>query len=93
LATIRNCFKLDAPLTARDEAAPDLSCVLTLDTARMDKPVVSPLPFSSEKQKPRVNELHKTVARALTNLTGKQQAEDESIHDFIHKSYKDHFHS
>ena len=93
LATIRNCFKLDAPLTARDAAAPDLSCVLTLETPRTDKPVVSPLPFSSKKQKPHVNELHKTIARVLANLTGKQPAEGESIHDFIHKSYKDHFHS
>lgn len=91
LATIRNCFKLDAPLTARDAAAPDLSCVLTLDTARTDKPVVSPLPFSSETQKHHVNELHKTIARALTNVTGRRKAKDESIHDFIHKSYKDHF--
>jgi hypothetical protein len=63
-----------------------------LETPRTDKPVVSPLPFSSKKQKPYVNELHKTIARVLTNLTGKQPAEDESIHDFIHKSYKDHFH-
>lgn len=93
LATIRNCFKLDAPLTARDEAAPDLSCVLTLDTARTDKPLVSPLPFSSEKQKRSVNELHKTIASALTNLTGKKQSENESIHDFIHKSYKKYFYS
>lgn len=93
LATIRNCFKLDAPLTARDAAAPDLSCVLTLETARTDKPVVSPLPFSPQKQKRTVNELHKTIAHALTNLTGKQKAENESIQDFIHKAYKDHFHS
>jgi len=93
LATIRNCFRLDAPLTARDAAAPDLSCVLTLDAPRTDKPAVSPLPFSSQKQKPQVNELHKTIARALTKLTGKQPAEGESLHDFIHKSYKDYFYS
>lgn len=92
LATIRNCFKLDAPLTARDEAAPDLSCVLTLDAARTDKPAVSPLPFSAETQKRTVNELHKTIAHVLTNLTGKLKSEDENIHDFIHKSYKKYFH-
>ena len=93
LATIRNCFKLHAPLTARDAAAPDHSCVLTLETARTDKPVVSPLPFSTKKQKPHVNELHKTIARVLTNLTGKHHTKDESVHDFIHKTYKDHFQS
>jgi len=92
LATIRNCFKLDAPLTARDAAAPDLSCVLTLETPRADKPAVVPLPFSSQKQKRTVNELHKTIAHALTNLTGRQTPKDESIHDFIHKTYRDHFH-
>lgn len=92
LATARNCFKLDAPLTARDAAAPDLSCVLTLDAPRTDKPAVSPLPFSPEKQKAKVNELHRTIAHALTNLTGKKQAEGENIHDFIHRTYKAHFH-
>ncbi|HVE55652.1 MAG TPA: alkaline phosphatase family protein [Pyrinomonadaceae bacterium] len=91
LATVRNCFKLDAPLTARDAAAPDLSCVLALETPRTDKPIVSPLPFSAQKQKTHVNELHKTIARVLTNLTGKQHAEGENIHDFIHKTYKDYF--
>ncbi len=92
LATVRNCFKLDAPLTARDAAAPDLSCVLTLDKARTDKPKVSPLPFATEKQKTQVNELHKTIAKALTNLTGRQKAENENTHDFIYRAYKDHFH-
>ncbi|HEY0458558.1 MAG TPA: alkaline phosphatase family protein [Pyrinomonadaceae bacterium] len=92
LATIRNCFKLDAPLTGRDEAAPDLSCVLTLAAPRTDKPSVSPLPFSPQKQKTRVNELHKTIARVLTNLTGSRPAENENIHDFIHRAYKAHFH-
>lgn len=93
LATVRNCFKLDAPLTDRDKAAPDLSCVLTLDKARSDKPAVTPLPFSAKKQKPHVNELHKTIAKVLTNLTGKPQDEDEHIHDFIHKFYKKYFKS
>lgn len=92
LATIRNCFKLDAPLTARDAAAPDLSCVLTLDTARTDKPVVAPLPFAPLTQKRTVNELHQTIACALTNLTGTKQAEGENIYDFIHRSYKHYFH-
>src|SRR5207253_4469857 len=91
LATIRNCFRLDAPLTARDAAAPDLSCVLTLETARTDKPTVSPLPFNPQKQTTHVNELHRTIAHTLTKLTGKQPAENENIHDFIHKSYKRYF--
>lgn len=91
LATIRNCFKLDAPLTARDAAAPDLSCVLTLNVPRTDKPVVTPLPFAVKKQTPPVNELHKTIARTLTKLTGKQPSQGENIHDFIHKSYKTYF--
>ena len=91
LATVRNCFNLDAPLTARDAAAPDLSCVLTLETARTDKPVVSPLPFSPLKQKRTVNELHQTIAGVLTKLTGKPHPEDENIHDFIHKCYKEYF--
>ena len=92
LATVRNCFKLDAPLTARDEAAPDLSCVLTLETARTDKPKVAPLPFPTEKQKPTVNELHKTIAKTLTKLTGRKKAEHENTHEFIHKCYKEYFH-
>ena len=91
LATVRNCFKTGAPLTPRDAAAPDLSCVLTLATPRTDKPAVSPLPFSVKNQKPHVNELHKTIAKTLTDLTGKQPAPGENIHDFIHKAYKAHF--
>ena len=91
LATARNCFKLDAPLTPRDAAAPDLSCALTLTTPRTDKPSVKPLPFSVKNPKPHVNELHKTIAETLTNLTGKKPAAGENIHDFIHKAYKAHF--
>jgi phospholipase C len=91
LATIRNCFKLDAPLTARDHAAPDLSCVLTLSTPRDDKPAVSPLPFPTAAQTEQVNELHKTIASALIKLTGKAQASDESIHEYIHNAYQDYF--
>src|SRR4051812_27723698 len=36
IATVQKCFDLKEHLTYRDAAAPDLSCVLTLDTPRLD---------------------------------------------------------
>lgn len=92
LATIRNCFDLDAPLTERDKAAPDLSCVLTLKKARTDKPTVKPKSTSSGRNKKHVNELHKTIAETLEDVTGKKHKKNEDIHEYIHKCYKDYFH-
>src|SRR5258708_12360626 len=48
IATLRKCFNLGGPLTARDAAAPDLDPVLTLDTpsntglATIDVPAYQP---------------------------------------------------
>lgn len=91
LATLRNCLGLDGPLTARDAAAPDLSCVLTSSTPRTDRPAVSPLPLPAPVDAPSPNDLHKTIAAALGALTGKTPLEGEGVHEFIHRSYAAHF--
>jgi len=90
IATVRNCFGLEGNLTARDKAAPDLSCALTLAKARTDKPAVHPLPVPNDKAY-EVTELHKTIETALVNLTGQTRPPEQSIQDFIREVYQEHF--
>lgn len=99
IATVRNRFGLDGHLTERDKAAPDISCVLTLDTPRTDKPEVHPLEMmqeesvsgESESGEAQTNNLHHAIATALTKLTGQPKPPEKDIHEFIHETYKDHF--
>jgi phospholipase C len=90
IATVRNCLGLFGTLTARDKAAPDLSCALTLGRARADKPKVNPLPLKKAGEG-EVTELHKTIETALCQLTGKSRPTDQGVHDFIHEVYEQHF--
>ncbi len=47
IATLRKCFNLGTPISQRDAVAPDLECVLNLDSPRDDcLPSVSPRPYT-----------------------------------------------
>jgi len=92
IKTVQNCFKLNGNLTERDKAAPDLSCLLTLDTPRKRKPEVDPLPYPKPEGK-EVNDLHRFSMNILSDLSGFDTPEDEThIHDFLHDVYWDTFH-
>ena len=90
IATVCNRFGL-GPLTERDKHAPDLSCVLTLDEVRSDKPEVVPLPW--EEGEGGINDLHRLIEEVLTKLTGKDRPEEQHVIDFIHEAYAGHFHA
>jgi phospholipase C len=87
IATVQKRFDLDGHLTERDKAAPDLSCVLTLDTARTDKPEVNPLPFDGDMDLLHINDLHKLCEEVLTELTGNERPDEQHIHDFIVETF------
>lgn len=91
IKTVQNCFGLKGHLTERDKAAPDLSCLLTLDKPRKDKPEVKPLDYPKPAEV-HVNDLHRLSAEILVKLTGKSHPPEEEIHDFIHQAYKEYFH-
>jgi phospholipase C len=87
LRTVQNCFGLHGSLTARDAAAPDLGCLLTLREARSDKPAVKPLAYEANDAPP-PNDLHRLAAAMLAKLTGRPTPGDDEIHAFIHDAYR-----
>jgi len=87
IKTVQNCFDLKGSLTERDKAAPDFSCLLTLDSLRTDKPEVEPLDYPKPDGK-EVNDLHRFSCDILSDLSGQTLPEaEEKIHDFIHDLY------
>ena len=90
IATVRNCFGLEGSLTARDANAPDLSCLLTLDVARKDKPAVQPLSLPDSGDTP-TTDLEYQCARAMKKLMGRSPTPDQSVHDYVHDAYAHHF--
>ncbi len=93
IKSIQVCFDLEkySPLTKRDAKAPDLSCVLTLDGPRPDKPDVAPLEYPLP-EKAHINDLHRLAAEMLAELIGDNHPSEEEIHDFMHSAYQDVFH-
>lgn len=89
IATLTNRFGLPS-LTARDHAAPDLSCVLTLAAPRDDVPAVQPLDWGEHPQG-RENDLHKVVEDVLTKMTGLQRQPQQPIETFVHEAYEQRF--
>ena len=89
IATVTNRFGL-ANLTARDTAAPDLSCVLTLDVARTDVPAVKPLDWETPAHGGE-NDLHRVLEQVLTDLTGVERPTEQQIDDYIHTAYEKQF--
>lgn len=91
IKTIQNCFNLPHSLTERDKAAPDFSCLLTLDAPRcVDIPDVHPL-FFERSQETTVNELHHLIANILEEHTGKSVLGYEHLLDFIQRKYSSLF--
>lgn len=94
IKTVQNCFDLKGSLTKRDAAAPDLSCMLTLDQPRTEKPDVTPLEYGPESViEDHVNDLHRQAAETLSKLSGDEHPSEDQIHDFIHDTYEKLFHS
>ncbi len=88
LATIRECFDLDGPLTERDAHAPDVGCVLTLKKPRKDKPEVKPLPYRAKKDDdPLVYDLHLLVGDIMAEHTGDKPIDEDDLFQFIHRAY------
>ncbi|WP_395377371.1 alkaline phosphatase family protein [Marinicella sp. W31] len=92
IATVRNCFGLSTHLTERDKKAPDLSCLLTLDAARSDQPEVTPLPLPSDlTDQDQNNDIQTNSADVLQKISGIKPEKGEKIHDYLHRSYHQHF--
>lgn len=91
IKTVQNCFDIKGHLTERDKAAPDLSCLLTLDSPRTDKPEVCPLDYPDSNEA-MVNDLHHLSAEILAEFTGSDHPTEDDIHNFIHEAYKWVFH-
>ncbi len=90
IKTIQVCFGLTGNLTERDKAAPDLSCLLTLDEPRKnDIAEVKPLEWQAPAQNSHINDLHKIMGKALEDITGKAMQESDDLHEFIAKSYNE----
>ncbi len=85
IASIRNCFKLSETLTARDAAASDLSCLLTLTAPRDDKPTVEPAATDETAQEVETN-LQREMADFLETRTGQTRRSKESLHEFLLRS-------
>jgi phospholipase C len=90
IKTVQNCFNLKGSLTERDKAAPDFSCLLTLDAPRQgDIPAVKPLKIEAKKANHHVNDLHRLIAKILEGLTGIPVPEDEDeLLVYIHVGFK-----
>ena len=94
IKTIQNCFNLNGHLTERDKAAPDFSCLLTLDAPRKDDiPEVNPLHWEVPSTDPHENDLHRLMAAVLEDITGKPKGEEINLLKFIGDSYDSCFKS
>jgi phospholipase C len=91
LATIRNCFDLDGPLTERDAHAPDISCALTLRKPRKDKPKVKPLPFKQTRDDLLVYDLHLLIRDIMAEHSGEEPIDEDDLFQFIHRAYAQMF--
>lgn len=89
IKTIQNCFNLTGHLTERDKAAPDLSCVLTLDSPRKKKeiPAVKPLKWDIPAGLTHVNALHRLIAAILEDMTGNSSSDSKDLMEFIQSNY------
>ena len=66
IATLRNCFNLGGPLTARDAAAPDLDPVLNLDDPTNDQLGIIPVPTYQPSQQ----DLRNAIGHPLSDMQG-----------------------
>jgi phospholipase C len=90
IKTVQNCFNLGGSLTERDKAAPDFSCLLTLDEPRKDDiPTVNPLKSDVKASPASSNDLHRLIGKVLGDMTGTPVPESSGdLMKFIQRSYK-----
>ncbi|WP_373398484.1 alkaline phosphatase family protein [Algoriphagus halophilus] len=88
IKTVQECFQLEGNLTERDKAAPSLSGVLTLSKARTDFPEVTPLAWDTKVDVSHVNDLHRTMAKIVKDLSGIPPKEQESTLTYLQKNFK-----
>jgi phospholipase C len=86
IATVQKCFSLQNHLTARDAVTPDLSCVLTRKTPRLDAPMVQPLAYDIPDTN-NVNALHRVIEEVLIKLTDQPRTDEKDLLEFISESY------
>jgi phospholipase C len=92
IKTVQTCFKLEGSLTERDKAAPDFSCVLTLDAPRRDDlPAVMPLEWNVAAAKESINDLHVVMSKVAAELTGNGAPSSADLLEFIQQSYSSLF--
>lgn len=92
IRTVQTCLKLEGSLTERDRAAPDFSCVLTLDAPRRDDiPTVAPLKWEVAAGENDINDLHRVMTQVAADLTGKPLPESADFLEFVQESYNQLF--
>jgi phospholipase C len=91
IKTVFNCFDLPGHLTERDQKAPDLSCLLTLNEPRTDFPTVTPLPMGEPVDMDQNNDIQTHSAEVLHKISGIKRHPDEKVHDYLHRAYHQHF--
>lgn len=95
IATVRRVCGIAESLTARDKAAPDLGCALTLAAPRADRPSVTPLPYDPAPAGGGAgpsHDLHYLIHEILEKLTGRSRPPEQEFFDFIHEAYAEYFH-
>jgi phospholipase C len=92
IKTVQTCFGLEGSLTERDKAAPDLSCVLTLESPRADDlPAVEPLNWDVTAAGKDINDLHRVMVQVAADLTGKPIPDSADLLEFIQATYNQLF--
>lgn len=91
IKTVQNCFGLEGSLTERDKAAPDFSCLLTLDVPRDDIPDVTPLEWDVQAGLASVNDLHRLIGSVLESMTGNPVPDPHDLLEFIQLTYNQLF--
>ena len=95
IKTVQNCFKLEGNLTERDKAAPDFSCLLTLDAPRKDDiPTVAPLKWDVAAGQKSINDLHRVICTVLEDMSGSacpDSSDSSDFMEFIQQSYNQLF--
>ena len=92
IKTVQTCFKLEGNLTERDKAAPDFSCVLTLDGPRKDDiPAVTPLKWDVAAGQRSINDLHRVMCTVLEDISGSDASDSSDLMEFIQRSYNELF--
>lgn len=84
LATLEKCFNLPY-LTGRDQAAPDVTDVLTLTSVRTDNPiagVVAPTSDPSVQIQPHASQIQKMHAAALAEMASRETGTTVTAPDF-----------